>query len=165
MSTTSEHSETYLPAGAGEILWVLGTFVTLKTRGEGDGLSLYEVICPPESGPPPHIHHEQEEVFYVLEGAFSFLSGDTTVEAGPGSFVRIPRGTLHTFKCTGAGTGRFLGASTLPGAHERFFREVGVPVSDMVSFRPPDGPPNIDKVLRSGESNDIHFVLPEEARS
>jgi mannose-6-phosphate isomerase-like protein (cupin superfamily) len=164
MSATIEHSETYLPAGEGETLWVLGTFVTLKTPWEGGGLSVYEVLCPPGSGPPPHIHHEQEEAFYVLEGGFSFLCGDTTVEAGTGSFVRVPRGILHTFKSIGAATGRFLGASTLPGAHERFFRDVGVPVSDIASFQPPDGPPDIDKVLRSGERNDSHFVLPAQAR-
>jgi quercetin dioxygenase-like cupin family protein len=162
MSTTSRQAITHLQTGEGETLWVLGYFVTLKAQS--DGLTLFEAIAPPGAGPPPHIHYEQEEAFYVLEGTFSFLSGDETIETGPGSFVWVPRGTVHTFKNTGAGTGKVLLTNTLPGEHERFFREIGVPVSDMASFQPPDSPPDIDKVLRSGERNDIHFVLSEEAR-
>jgi hypothetical protein len=42
-------------------------------------------------------------------------------------------------------------ASTLPGAHERFFREVGVPVSDRDSFEPPTDSPDMEKVLASAE--------------
>ncbi len=60
--------------------------------------------------------------------------------------------------------GKLLIASTYPGSHERFFRDVGIPVSDMATFQSPDGPPDIEKVLSSGERNDIHFVLPNETR-
>ena len=52
MSTTSEQAVTYVPADAGETLWVLGAFVTFKTRGERDKLSFFEVTCPPGAGPP-----------------------------------------------------------------------------------------------------------------
>ncbi len=76
----------------------------------------------------------------------------------------VPRGTLHTFQNTGAETGKVLITNNLPGAHERFFRDVGVPVTDMASFSPPAGSPDMDKVLSSAERNDIHFVLLEEAR-
>lgn len=162
MLTPDEQAVTHLPAGEGETLWVLGVFVTLKAQS--DEISLYEVICPPEAGPPPNIHHHQDEAFYVLEGNFSFLSGDETIETEPGSFVWIPRGTLHTFKYTGASMGKLLITSTYPGSHERFFRDVGIPVSDMATFQSPDGPPDIEKVLSSGERNDIHFVLPNETR-
>jgi mannose-6-phosphate isomerase-like protein (cupin superfamily) len=162
MLTPDEQATTYLSAGEGETLWVLGAFVTLKAQS--DDVSFYEVICPPEAGPPPNIHHQQDEAFYVLEGTFSFLSGDETIETGPGSFVWIPRGTVHTFKYIGESTGKLLVASTFPGSHERFFRDVGVPVDDIATFEPPDGPPDMEKVLASAERNDIHFVLPEETR-
>ncbi len=80
MLTPDEQAVTHLPAGEGETLWVLGVFVTLKAQS--DEISLYEVICPPEAGPPPNIHHHQDEAFYVLEN-FSFLSGDETIETEP----------------------------------------------------------------------------------
>ena len=164
MSTTSEQAVTYVEADAGETLWVLGVFVTFKPNGERDKLSFFEATCPPGAGPPPNIHYQQEEAFYVLEGTFSLLIGDRTETAGPGSFGLVPRGTVHTFQNTGAGTGKLLLTNNLPGAHERFFRDIGVPVTDMASFSPPAGPPDMDKVLSSAEHNDIHFVLPEEAR-
>ena len=162
MSVPDEQAIKHLPAGEGETLWVLGVFVTLKVQSEE--ISLYEVIGPPEAGPPPNIHYQQDEAFYVLEGVLSFLRGDETIEAGPGSLVWIPRGTLHTFKYVGQSMGKVLLASTFPGSHERFFRDVGIPVSDIATFEPPEGPPDIEKVLSSGERNDIHFVLPEERR-
>ncbi len=163
MSTTSEQAVTYVPAEAGETLWVLGTFVTFKTDGEHDKLSFVEGTIPPGAGPPPHIHYQQEEAFYVLGGTFSLLIGDKTVTGSPGSFLLVPRGTVHTFQNTGPATGKILITNNLPGAHERFFRAVGVPVSDIASFTPPDGPPDMQHVLSSAERNDIHFILPETA--
>src|SRR5919199_3385643 len=140
-----------VPPGEGETFWVLGDFVIFKADGESSSLLVFEGLAPPGGGPPPHIHYQQEEAFYVLEGTFSFLSGDKTIEAEPGSFMWIPRGTLHTFKNTGAQNGRVLVTSTLPGSHERFFREVGVPVSDKASFEAPAGPPDMEKVMSSAE--------------
>jgi quercetin dioxygenase-like cupin family protein len=129
-----------------------------------EGVSFYEVMCPPEAGPPPNIHYLQDEAFYVLDGTFSFLSGDGSFEAGPGSFVSIPRGTVHSFKNIGESTGKCLIASTLPGSHEGFFRDVGVAVRDMATFEPPEGPPDMERVLASAERNDMHIVQPEERR-
>jgi uncharacterized cupin superfamily protein len=54
----------------------LGDFVAFKADGDSTSLSVFEGLIPSGSGPPPHIHHQQEEAFYVLEGTFSFLSGD-----------------------------------------------------------------------------------------
>jgi quercetin dioxygenase-like cupin family protein len=164
MSTTNEQSVTYVPAHAGETVWLLGGFVTFKTNGERDKLSFFEGILAPGSGVPPHIHEQQEEAFYVLEGTFSFRIGDKTMTSGPGSFVFVPRGTLHSFQNIGADTGKVLLTNNLPGAHERFFRDVGVPVTDMASFTPPDGPPDMQKLVSSAERNDIYFVPPEEPR-
>jgi mannose-6-phosphate isomerase-like protein (cupin superfamily) len=164
MSATSEQSVTYVPAHAGETVWLLGAFVTFKTNGESDKLSFFEGIFPAGTGVPPNIHHQQEEAFYVLEGSFSYRIGDNTMTCGPGSFVFVPRGTLHAFQNTGADTGKVLLTNNLPGAHERFFRDVGVPVTNMASFTPPDGSPDMQKLVSSAERNDIHFVLPEGTR-
>lgn len=159
MLAPDEQAGTYLPAGEGETLWVLGVFVSLKAQS--DEMSFYEVICPPEAGPPPNVHRLQDEAFYVVEGTFSFLSGDETIETGPGSFVWIPRGTVHTFKYTGESIGKLVITSTGAGYHERFFRDVGVPVNDIATFEPPEDPPEMERVFASAERNDIHFVLPE----
>lgn len=53
---------------------------------------------PDNSGPGAHLHEENDEVFYVLEGTASILLGDEWIEAARGSFVRIPAGTMHDFE-------------------------------------------------------------------
>lgn len=49
-------------------------------------------------GPGAHLHDENDEVFYVLEGTTSFLVGDKWIDADKGTFLRIPAKTLHDFK-------------------------------------------------------------------
>ncbi|WP_421894523.1 cupin domain-containing protein [Marinoscillum sp.] len=53
---------------------------------------------PKADGPGPHLHEENDEVFYVLEGTVSILIGQEWVQAEKGAFVRIPARTLHDFK-------------------------------------------------------------------
>jgi mannose-6-phosphate isomerase-like protein (cupin superfamily) len=60
--------------------------------------------APPDSGDrsprliaPLHLHHNDDEAWYVLEGRLCVKRGDETVEAGPGSAVLVPRGTPHTY--------------------------------------------------------------------
>jgi mannose-6-phosphate isomerase-like protein (cupin superfamily) len=44
-----------------------------------------------------HVHYTDDEAWYVLEGTLGFRVGSELVEAGPGSGVRVPRGTPHSF--------------------------------------------------------------------
>jgi mannose-6-phosphate isomerase-like protein (cupin superfamily) len=70
----------------------------------------------------PHVHQHTEESFYVLDGAFTFTLGTEDVEAGPGSFVRVPRGTRHELRA-GSGGGRVL-TVWVPGGTEAMFVEL-----------------------------------------
>ena len=68
------------------------------SRETGGTLSAYEFAAPPSTaGPPLHLHRSWDEAFYVLEGEMTFLIDGSTHTAPAGSFVFIPRGTLHTF--------------------------------------------------------------------
>lgn len=49
------------------------------------------------SGPGPHFH-EQDEAFFVVEGEITYMANDEILSAKAGSFVWIPRGTVHAFK-------------------------------------------------------------------
>lgn len=71
----------------------------------------------------PHLHRELEESFFVLDGRFSFGVGEETVEAGPGSYILVPRGTAHMITAT-TGGGRFL-TLMVPGGLEEMFFELG----------------------------------------
>ncbi len=76
--------------------------------------------------PPPHVHREHEEAFFILAGTFTFVLGTDEVEANTGSLVIIPRGTRHGFR-TGA-DGRAL-LFIVPGGLEGFFEELGTAVA------------------------------------
>jgi mannose-6-phosphate isomerase-like protein (cupin superfamily) len=51
-----------------------------------------------DSGPGPHSHEDNVEIFYVIEGTMSFLAGDTWLDAPRGSFLRVPAGVTHDFE-------------------------------------------------------------------
>lgn len=160
MSVINQQGIKRLAPGEGEKLWVLGDQVTFKLDGERDGLTIFVATIQPGGGPPPHVHHKQEEVHYVLEGSFSFLNGDEWIDAAAGTFIYIPRGTLHTFRNTGTEPGRLISTNNFPGSHERWFRHVGVPYTDPATFRPPNHPPDMNDILSSAAQEDIHMVLP-----
>jgi mannose-6-phosphate isomerase-like protein (cupin superfamily) len=64
-------------------------FVIVEWSDSGD--SGYEWIA------PLHVHHGDDEAWYVLEGVLRFLIGEETFEAGPGSAVLAPKGTPHAY--------------------------------------------------------------------
>ena len=56
------------------------------------------------SGPAPHVHRLSDEAFYVLEGRFMLVRGHDEIEAGPGSFVFVRRGTRHSYRALESGS-------------------------------------------------------------
>ena len=96
-------SGAYVPPEGGNSVWLVGDRITVKLTSEdtGGAYSVAEEISPPQGGPPPHTHREEDEVLYVLEGEVEFLLGEDTIPAGAGSYVHAPRGALHTFKNVG----------------------------------------------------------------
>ena len=74
-------------------------------------------------GPPPHTHETLHDMFYVLEGRLTMRLGDDTLELGPGGFVCVPPGEVHTFSNPGTERVRFLNFNT-PGGWERYMREL-----------------------------------------
>jgi oxalate decarboxylase/phosphoglucose isomerase-like protein (cupin superfamily) len=67
-----------------------------------------EGTAEPGFGPPIHIHHGSEELFYVLQGQMDFLLGDQRVRATPGTLVMVPRGTVHAPLVVGREQARVL---------------------------------------------------------
>jgi mannose-6-phosphate isomerase-like protein (cupin superfamily) len=63
---------------------------------------------PPRWIAPKHVHHKDDEAWYVLEGVLGVLVGDKEVEARTGAAVMVPRGTPHTYWNAGAGRLRYL---------------------------------------------------------
>lgn len=76
-----------------EILWV----VLAEGKDTDNDFSIMWQLCPERSGPPPH-HHDQHEGFFVIDGSITYLAGNEILKADTGSFVWIPKGTVHSFR-------------------------------------------------------------------
>jgi mannose-6-phosphate isomerase-like protein (cupin superfamily) len=78
-------------------------------------------------GPPRHVHAHEDECFYVLAGTLTVSCGDDIFEAGPRSFVFLPRGMPHTFHATeGQADVLFV---AVPGGIEHYFAEINKAVT------------------------------------
>src|SRR5262249_40441302 len=98
-------------SGAGKALSARGSTMFFKaTRASTNGaFSLMERTLPPGARkPPPHIHTNCEEAFYVLDGEVEFALGNEVVVGRRDSFVLVPGGVAHTFGNAGATEARLL---------------------------------------------------------
>lgn len=127
----------FVSANNGEAYWVMGSLFTYLVTGAESGGSYFTLIVDigPEQGPPPHIHHLEEEQFYVLEGQLTYSIGSQTFQVNTGDFIHVPRGTVHSFK-NGSSSSRLL-VTFAPAGIEGFFREVGERVDDRLKSPPP----------------------------
>jgi mannose-6-phosphate isomerase-like protein (cupin superfamily) len=114
----SEAAHVSLP-GEGKRLPLIGL---LKVPGGTSGGSFELIEYHGPLRPPPHLHREREEAFYILQGTFSFRLGEQERQAPAGSLVLIPRGTTHSF--TAPEDGRAL-LFIAPAGLEGFFEELG----------------------------------------
>ena len=97
--------------------------VKLREGDTGGSYSVHENVIPAGSpGPLPHIHHDHEETFYVLEGELTVRVGERRFTAPVGSFVVIPRGVVHQPSNPGTNPTRVLLIFS-PSGMERFFEE------------------------------------------
>ena len=99
----NQNQAKYVPAGTGPMYCGPGDRVSfLATGAETHGSCfIFEGVAAPGGGPPPHIHHFEDESFYILEGNITFHAGGQTIHAKPGDFIHIPRGTVHSLKNEG----------------------------------------------------------------
>jgi quercetin dioxygenase-like cupin family protein len=77
---------------------------------------MFEEIVPTGTTSTYHLHHDSDEVAYVLSGEVTFMIGDQVSAGGPGTVALMPRGVAHCWKSTGAETGKVLFMYTPAGA-------------------------------------------------
>lgn len=109
----------------------------------GGAYTLAEYTGAPSSGSQLHTHHNEDESFYILEGAMTFQLGERVFEAGRGAYVTIPRGLPHAFVNQGAEPVRAIMLFS-PAGLERFFEEL-VELSSQPEEASPDA---IDELAR-----------------
>jgi mannose-6-phosphate isomerase-like protein (cupin superfamily) len=145
---TSAHALNLQP-GQGRALWHLGALMNFKALMAETGGQFWAVegLADRNMQVPLHSHSQEDEVWYVLEGEIAFTAGDRTVQAGPGGFIYIPKGTPHTFQIK-SGTARWFGLG-LGGRLDQWFFETGEPAQALTLPPPPAGPPDVEAIVAS----------------
>jgi mannose-6-phosphate isomerase-like protein (cupin superfamily) len=145
----------------GDATWFLGTLMTVKA-GDSASRSAYTLIefqAPSGFAPPLHVHHREDEAFYVLEGSLRVTCGEQAWTIGPGDFAFLPRGIPHLFTVEGDRPVRAL-QITSPAGFERFVAEVGEPAA--APALPPRAAPDLPKLLAAAAEHSIEIFPPRD---
>src|SRR5215212_4089989 len=153
--SSEKKAAVHVPPGEGETVWLLGDTYTLKISGEqtGGAFTLLEAVVPLGGGPPPHIHHLEDEVFVILEGELR-----VTVAGRDGHIGSQRHSAL--LRCGGDGAGAVL-FLYVPAGMEKMFGEIGNPAQPGVAA-PPATQEDVAKLLSAAAKYNFTIVPPEE---
>lgn len=146
--------------GEGEHLWFFGGLTTIKADGAETGgrVMVTEQLMPRGSGSPLHVHHNEDEWFYVTEGELTFWVGGQLIDAPAGSFVYGPRGIPHTFTVTSP-EARFL-LVTEPAGFEGFMRALSEPAQSLTLPPATTPPPDPERMMATATEYGIEILGP-----
>lgn len=153
----------YRGSGEGRALEVGGDLLLFKASSDEGFDSLFvELTAPPGGGPPPHTD-PSDELFYVLEGEFEFVSpgpeGAITRRLQVGDSVCVPRGAPHAYQNVGQGAGRLLVFFPQNERMQGFFEELGEPVSEPSTWTS-SGPPPLGRAIAAAKRWGIALAGP-----
>src|SRR6516225_7917849 len=143
-------------------VWYSGHLMTfLATGQETQGqFALIEAVARRGNVPPPHIHHREDETFYVLEGEVAVSVGGRTIKGTAGTTFFLPRDVPHSFTIESEQS-RMLILLT-PAGLEEWFKEFSVPAPAM-TLPPAEEPAygEVQRMLEAAPRYGIEFLLPE----
>lgn len=138
-----------------EAIRFLGLPTLMRSTGESTNGSfglLEHWEMPPGFATPYHVHQQEDEAFYVLEGEIDFICDGKWLKAGPGTYVYGPREIPHGFKVAGSAPASLLVLWT-PAGFENFILELSVPFGDLT-------PPDMAKLMAAAEKHKISILGP-----
>lgn len=117
--------------GGGPATWAMGSLFERLASGEetGGAFSMSLITQPPGVATPLHVHTNEAEAFYVLDGTLTYQAGDELHHLAAGSFIYLPQGVPHAFRVTGTTPVRFVGLAS-PGGLMSLYDEVGLPARE-----------------------------------
>ncbi|HVK97653.1 MAG TPA: cupin domain-containing protein [Flavisolibacter sp.] len=147
------------------IIW-LGELAIIHTDGTqtDNRYSLIELYATKEGEVPWHIHHSEDEAFYILDGEMSIYVGTEIYKAKAGDFVFAPKDVPHKYTVDSAGYARVLMFFS-PAGFENFARETSIPAQSLTP--PPPAPIEMDfeELIKIASEYGAEFVDPPENRN
>jgi quercetin dioxygenase-like cupin family protein len=131
---------------AGEARWWFDSLAVIKATAADTGgqMTIIEITEPPGAEGPLHVHHREDEGFWILEGDVTFEVGGTTIEAHVGDYVFGPRDIPHRYSVGDAGA-RMLFIFT-PGGFEDLLIAMSEPAGSRTLPPPSDVEPDWERI-------------------
>ena len=147
----------------GQAYWFLNSLNVLKATSESTGgaFSLIHHTAPPGHATPYHLHHTEDEAFYILDGEFTFICDGKKTVLGPGGYIFLPRNIPHGIRCTGSSPSSMLILAMPGNGFTGMMIEMAEPAKERVL--PVPSPPDFAKLqeLCTKYKIDILGPLPE----
>jgi|SRR5689334_20227229 len=135
---TAIKSPKVVSSNEGTAFNILGHVVTVKLHNwDGNGNYVFELISPPGSGIPPHVHKNEDEIVYILEGQLEAMIGGEVFQVNPGDCLNFVRNVPHGYTNKGKINTKTFWCISPGRGFEEFFNEVS-------QF--PPGPPDMEKL-------------------
>ncbi len=148
-----------LDAEGGNPIWYLQMLMTIKASGDrtGGALGLIDLKCP-AGMTPLHVHHKEDEGWYLLEGRITCTCGEEDVTAEPGAFLWLPRDVPHRLRFE---TECRLLQLAIPAGLEVFHERMGQP-APRLELPPPGQVLDTDKYRRLAAEQGLEIIqLPQ----
>ena len=152
-----------LAEAEGPAFWFLNNLCVVKatTESTGGAFSMVHQIAPPGAATPYHLHHIEDEAFYVLDGEYTFLCDGVKTAVGPGGYMFLPRGIPHGLRVSSPVPATML-ILAMPGSgFVGMMKEMAQPALERTLPEPMQ--PDLEKLSRlcTKYQIDIFGPLPE----
>jgi quercetin dioxygenase-like cupin family protein len=144
----------------GPAYWFLNNLEIVKATSESTGgaFALIHETTPPGHATPYHLHHIEDEAFYVLDGEFTFICDGQKTVLGPGGYIFLPRNIPHGVRCTGSAPSTMLILATPGSGFVGMMTEMAEPAKERVL--PVAAAPDIEKLKRLCAKYEIDILGP-----
>jgi mannose-6-phosphate isomerase-like protein (cupin superfamily) len=142
----------------GDARWWFGSLAVIKASvaDTGGQMAIIEITEPPGAEASLHVHHREDEGFWILEGSATFEVGDTTIEAEAGDYLFGPRDIPHGYTVGDAGC-RMLFIMT-PGGMEELIIATSEPAASRTLPPPPEEEPDWEHLIGMARAYGVELL-------
>ena len=148
-----------IPSDGGEARWWFDALAVIKCTGADTGgqMTIVEMTYPQNADTPLHVHHREDEAFWMLEGSATFQVGEQTLEGSAGDYLFGPRDIPHKFTVGPDGC-RMLFICTPGGNFEDLVREMSVPAERRTVPPASDEEPDLERIAAIAEAHGCELL-------